>query len=260
MFARCFPLLFVVLFFVSCGPSKLELALQEVARLDEMRRKTEEIKNTQLQAIELARLKEQAWADVMEDSAQAIAKRIGVAKSNVNHWKEWHIKEEERRKLKATRHPVVVAWMAKQDRIEQKKAQIEQHINRYSRLVEISTDLSTKIYYGDLLLSVKRDLEELLIDITEQKETAWRVEALIKYEVPKKRTDKIAQWEALLLQANKELGDHDMRVAREHKEIWKPRIDTLLVDLARTQATYDSINAMHTRAVVELSKLKRKEP
>ncbi len=260
MFARCFSLLFVVLFFVSCGPSKLELALQEVTRLDEMRQKTDEIKNAQLQAIELERLKEQTWMNAMEDSALAIAKRIGVTKSNVKHWSTWHIREKERREIAATTHPTVVAWMAEQKRINQRKDQIERKISRYTMLIERSSNLSTEIHYRNLLIGVRRELIDLLADAMAQKDMAWKVEALIKYEVPKKRTDKIAQWEALLLQANTELKQHDERVAQERARIWKPRIDSLLMDLARTQTAYDSINAMHTRAVVELSKLKRKEP
>ena len=70
---------------------------------------------------------------------------------------------------------------------------------------------------------------------------------------PQKRTDKISEWENRLSDA-KELHRVTVEDMKSIDTAKLQNLDKLRMDLLFTKASYDSINVLHTKVVLELSK------
>ena len=96
--ARCMcGLLFVYL--VGCGPSqeeKLTMALKEVERLDEMRKKTTEIITEQVVAIAAEREKFDDWVTLESENLYYKKREFEKAEKKLEEVSNWHIAEEKR--------------------------------------------------------------------------------------------------------------------------------------------------------------------
>ena len=247
-------LLFVYL--VGCGPSqeeKLTMALQEVERLDQMRKKTMEIITEQMVAIAAERKKNDDWTTLESENLYYKKRDFEQAKKKLAEVSNWHIAEEKRI--------------------------LEKHLSSYNRMIDykkrvIRTLESDSIRYEEKLRKAslsgyKAHLTKLLKTATDsvaiervQLERLKRFSKLSgnvlwkSIEKPKKRVKEIAHWEKVLSDAKavylREEVVWDSLVAEKTRNL-----DKMRADLALSQSTYDSINAMHTRAVTVLSKIER---
>ena len=73
------------------------------------------------------------------------------------------------------------------------------------------------------------------------------------YKSPQKRTDKISEWEKKVFDA-KELYRVTVEEMKQIDTAKLQNLDKSRMDLMLTKASYDSINVLHTEAVLELSK------
>ena len=247
-------LLFV--YFVGCGPSleeKLTMALQEVERLDEMRKKTMEIITEQMVAIAAEREKFDDWAKLESEVLYYKKRDFEQAEKKLSEVSNWHIAEEKRI--------------------------LEKHLSSYNRMIDykkrvIRTLERDSIRYEEKLRQAslsgyKAHLTKLLKTATDSvaKERV-QLERLKRFsklsgnvlwksiEKPKKRVKEIAHWEKVLSDAKtvylRKEAVWDSLVAEKTRNL-----DKMRADLALSRSTYDSINAMHTRAVTVLSKIER---
>ena len=239
----------VVLCFMSCGQSqeeKLEFALREVERLDAMRKKVNEILGQQTSNLMLKTNEYEDWK--MSQDAIILIKEADIVQieRNLAYWKRWHLEEDKRLQNEFEISDSMVNWRVdlklKKDRLAGVKSDSSYWADRLSKY-------PTSLVIKDMLITVKDSILKL------EKESKAHENNLPKpsYKNPEKRTHKISEWENRLSDA-KELHRVTVEDMKSIDTAKLQNLDKLRMDLMLTKASYDSINVLHTKAVLELSK------
>ena len=253
--ARCVcGLLFVYL--VGCGPSqeeKLTMALQEVERLDEIRKKTMEIITEQMVAIAAEREKFDDWATLESENLYYKKRDFETAEKKLAEVSNWHIAEEKR-----IREKHLSSWDWKIDHKKRVIRTLERDSIRYEENLRKASLSGYKAHLTKLLKTVTDSVAKERVQLERLKRNYKSAGNILRkfIEKPKKRVKEIAHWEKVLIDAKavylREESVWDSLVAEKTRNL-----DKMRADLALSQSTYDSINAMHTRAVTVLSKIER---
>ena len=247
-------LLFVCL--VGCGPSqeeKLTMALKEVERLDEMRKKTMEIIAEQVVAIAAEREKNDDWVMLESENLYYKKREFEKAEKKREEVGNWHIAEEKRIRKKH-----LSSWNWKIDDKKRVIRTLERDSIRYEEKLRKASLSAYKAHVTKLLKTATDSVAKERVELERLKRyskllgnTLWK-----SIEKPKKRVKEIAHWEKVLFDAKtvylREEAVWDSLVAAKTRNLDKMRADLVL-----SRSTYDSINAMHTRAVTVLSKFER---
>ncbi len=234
-----------VFFLISCSPSeeeKLASALREVERLDEMRKKTSEIIKEQESNLLLEVREYQEWEDLERELLSYRNMDIAQAEKKLTDWKNWHIVESKR------------LW--------------DQHMAPYEREISYKEDAlftlrTDSVHYANqslkyqhnaggrhfswFLAAIKDSIVKITADLERLKNNPPKLTK------PQKRTDEISHWEKELFNA-KEVYRRQKEEKDRMRAIKIQNLAKMRADLALTKASYDSINALHTKAVFELSK------
>lgn len=234
-----------VFFLIHCSPSeeeKLASALREVERLDEMRKKTSEIIKEQESNLLLEVREYQEWEDLERELLSYRNLDIAQAEKKLTDWKNWHIVESKR------------LW--------------DQHMAPYEREISYKEDAlftlrTDSVHYANqslkyqhnaggrhfswFLAAIKDSIVKITADLERLKNNPPKLTK------PQKRTDEISHWEKALFNA-KEVYRRQKEEKDRMRAIKIQNLAKMRADLALTKASYESINALHTKAVFELSK------
>ena len=246
----------VVLCFMSCGQSqeeKLEFALREVERLDAMRKKVNEILGQQTSNLMLKTNEYEDWK-MSQDAIILIHEADMVqAEQRLVYWKNWHIREEKGLKLAFEMSPQMIAHRRQlYDLRVSLSATRKEATDDSAYAVEILPSITNKRMRAVYIKALSAANER----VTEIKETIKAHESnrpKPSYKRPQKRTDKISEWENRLSDA-KELHRVTVEDMKSIDTAKLQNLDKLRMDLLFTKASYDSINVLHTKVVLELSK------
>lgn len=239
--------------FVSCGQSqeeKLEYALREVERLDAMRKKVNEILEEQTSNLVLQTNEYNDWK--MSQDAIIFQKKVDVAQAeqNLAYWKNWHLSEAKRLKSAFDVGESMNSWERTLDDLKARLSRAESDTARYWRIFwrRHKSKMPTERYTQ--LLAEKRVLiAKMMAEIEAHENNPPKP----SYKSPQKRTDKISEWEKKVFDA-KELHRVTVEEMKQIDTAKLQNLDKSRMDLMLTKASYDSINVLHTKAVLELSK------
>ena len=243
----------VILCVVYCGQSqeeKLEYALREVERLDAMRKKVNEILEEQTSNLVLQTNEYNDWK--MSQDAIILNKRADVvqAEQKLAYWKNWHLNESKRLKSAFEVSESMISWERKLDEIKIKLSFAKDDTVRYWRIFWRRHDSKIPTERYTRLLAEKRALIAKMIAEIEALENNRPKPS---YKRPQKRTDKISEWEKKVFDA-KELYRVTVEEMKQIDTAKFQNLDKSRMDLMLTKASYDSINVLHTEAVLELSR------
>ena len=253
---RYYVATFVVVFcLMYCGQSqeeKLESALREVERLDAMRKKVSEVLNEQATNVLRETEEYEEWVDAQNLNLIKLIAPISLAEQQVAYWEKWHLNEAKRLKSVFDVGESMISW----ERIlDDMKARLSRTVYDadtlyYRRMIEgqITHPKMLEIYNRHLATS-RDSITQIMAEIEAHENNRPKP----SYRQPQKRTDKISEWKKKLSHAQKayDKADEELKQTDATK---RQALEKLRDDLILTKATYDSINVLHTNAVLELSK------
>ena len=229
----------VVLCFMYCGQSqeeKLESALREVERLDAMRKKVSEILEQQASVFVLKENEYDDWKASQDAIVSQKKADVVQTEQNLAYWKNWHLNEAKR---------VKSAWDRTLDDIKARLSQAIDDTIRYWRI--------RRILPPDRFRRQLAEKRVLINKLAAEIDAHEKTRPGLSHKIPSKRTDKISEWKKKVSDAQE-----SYRVAfNERHSVGTAKLqnlDKLRMDLMSTKASYDSINVLHTKAVLELSK------
>lgn len=235
-----------VFFLICCSPSeeeKLASALREVERLDEMRKKTSEIIKEQESNLLLEVREYQEWEDLERELLSYRNMDIAQAEKKLTDWKNWHIVES--KKLRDQHMiPYEREISDKEDVLRTLRMDSVHYVNQK---LKYQDQYSAREHFAWLLDKTKDSIVKITADLERLKNNPPKLTK------PQERTDKISHWEKELFNA-KEVYRRQKEERDRMRAIKIQNLAKMRTDLALTKASYDSINALHTKAVFELSK------
>ena len=244
------------LLLLSCGNPQQDQII-EVTRLDILRKKTQEILTEQKIRVESAVKEFDAYSVSGKAHLSQLAAQIKSTEKSLNYWRNWHVNEEKKRRrearssrymdsistetnLAATQYALPHLIQFKRDFIKAKDKAIV-GVN-YLQLVDSINVMQLRI------AQCKTDILQYM-----EKLKRYKTNPKLVYKKPKVHIAEITDHEEQL-EIEKQLYD---KAATEFDLKYKSyvgHIAKMKRDLKITLAAYDSINAMHTNAVFELSK------
>ena len=226
----------VVLCFMSCGQSqeeKLEFALREVERLDAMRKKVNEILGEQTSDVMLKIEEYEKWKESQRAIISSKEAEIIHAERNLTYWKNWHM----------------IFWERELDKKEARLSWVANDTARYRRILGRTRSEIAQERYTRLLAEKRDSINKIMEEISAHENNRPK----FSHKTPQKHGDKISEWENRLFDA-KELHRVTVEDMKSIDTAKLQNLDKLRMDLLFTKASYDSINVLHTKAVLELSK------
>lgn len=237
--------------FFRCGQSeqeKLQSALNEVERLKILKDKTAELIVQQ----EANRLQE-----VAKNSDLVIMKtrELALKRKNLKYWETWHIKKGEEI-IRVFNSKFLNVWeralsnkekelKRKQNLLNETKIRMQQAEARH-KSGSVTLNLLKARYKKDIL-HIEDEIAKLKKEITQLKNKKPRMPP---YEKPERQTARILECE------------EELRIAEEKYKLllnpFEKNMKKIEADLRIIKSAYDSISALHTNAVFQLSKFKNK--
>ena len=233
-----------IFFFIHCSPSeeeKLASALREVERLDEMRKKTSEIIKEQESNLLLEVREYQEWEDLKRELLYYRDIDIAQAEKKLTDWKNWHIIESKKLRDQHMGYEREISY--KEDALFTLRVDSVHYANQSLKYQHNAGGR----HFSGFLAAIKDSIVKITADLERLKNNPPKLTK------PQKRTDEISHWEKELFNA-KEVYRSQKEERDRMRAIKIQNLAKMRTDLALTKASYDSINALHTKAVFELSK------